>query len=123
MLAARGHSAVSMARFRPNLVMGSKPGGLELLAHDEDRLDWLQIATAQCAVQLKPVKPCPRCPIPNIDPATALSSPEVGDVLQGYRQDARVGGAVTFGMNVIVLEGVGQRLEVGQAVGARLRFE
>ena len=65
--------------------MDSKPGGLELLPHDEDRLDWLQIATAQGAVRLRPVKPCPRCPIPNIDPATALSSPEVSDVLQGYR--------------------------------------
>ena len=122
-LTARGHGAVGMARFRPNLVIDSAPGGLELLAHDEDRLDWLQIATAQGAVRLKPVKPCPRCPIPNIDPATALSSPEVSDVLQGYRQDARVGGAVTFGMNAIVLAGFSQRLEVGQAVGARLSFE
>lgn len=122
-LAARGHDAVSMARFRPNLVIDSAPSSLELLAHDEDRLDWLQIATAEGAVQLRPVKPCPRCPIPNIDPVSALSSPEVSDVLQGYRQDVRVGGAVTFGMNAIVLAGFGQRLEVGQAVGARLRFE
>ncbi|MGV8804073.1 MAG: MOSC domain-containing protein [Polaromonas sp.] len=122
-LAARGHGAVGMARFRPNLVIDSAPGGLELLAHDEDRLDWLQIATAEGAVRLRPVKPCPRCPIPNIDPASALSSPEVGDLLQGYRQDARVGGAPTFGMNVIVLAGFSQRLQVGQPVGARLRFE
>ena len=97
--------------------------GQALDPHDEDRLDVLHIATEQGAVQLKPVKPCPRCPIPNIDPATAASSPEVGDMLQRYRQDARVNGAVTFGMNAIVLQGVDHLLKVGQAVGANYRFE
>jgi uncharacterized protein YcbX len=60
------------------------------------------------------VKPCARCPIPNVDPATALSSPEVGDALQGYRQDARLNGAVTFGMNAIVLAGAELVLRTGQ---------
>lgn len=121
-LAAKGHAAVGMERFRPNIVLGKPADGLELVPHDEDRLDLLQIATEQGAVQLKPVKPCPRCPIPNVDPATALSSPEVGDMLQSYRQDARVKGAVTFGMNAIVLQGVDHLLKVGQAVGANFRF-
>lgn len=122
-LAASGQAAVGMARFRPNIVLGDRAGGPALAPHDEDRLELLRIGTAQGAVQLQPVKPCPRCPIPNIDPATALSSPEVGDQLQGYRQDARVNGAVTFGMNAIVLGGVDQLLEVGQNVGARYRFD
>ena len=132
-LAAQGVAAVGMARFRPNIVLGNCASGPELAPHDEDRLDLLHIATDASAdagagagagaVQLKPVKPCPRCPIPNIDPATATSSPQVGDTLQGYRQDARVNGAVTFGMNAIVLGGVGQRLKVGQAVGARYCFD
>lgn len=122
-LAARGHAAVGMARFRPNIVLGNSPDGSELAPHDEDRLDLLQVASEQGAVQLKPVKPCPRCPIPNVDPATALSSPEVGDMLQSYRQDARVNGAVTFGMNAIVLQGGDHLLKVGQSVGARYRFE
>ena len=121
-LAAKGHAAVGMERFRPNIVLGNPADGLELAPHDEDWLDLLQIATEQGAVQLKPVKPCPRCPIPNVDPATALSSPEVGDILQSYRQDARVKGAVTFGMNAIVLQGVDHLLKVGQAVGANFRF-
>lgn len=116
-LQAAGHSSVGVARFRPNIVLA----GLE--AHDEDRLDVLHIAAPEGAVQLKPVKPCPRCPIPNIDPATALSSPAVGDTLQGYRQDARVGGAVTFGMNAIVLAGVDAVLRVGQTVTADFRFD
>ena len=72
---------------------------------------------------MKPVKPCARCPIPNVDPATALSSPEVGDTLQGYRQDARLNGAVTFGMNAIVLAGAEQVLRTGQVVTASYAFD
>ena len=98
-LLATGHSGVSMSRFRPNVVLASMPGSDALAPHDEDRLEVLHIATGQGTAQLKPVKPCPRCPIPNIDPATALSSPEVNDMLQTYRQDARVNGALTFGIH------------------------
>jgi len=116
-LAAAGHAAVGVERFRANLVLA----GVE--AHDEDRLDVLHIATGQGEVQLKPVKPCARCPIPSIDPATASSSPEVGDTLQAYRQDARLSGAITFGMNAIVLQGVEQWLRVGQQVSADYRFD
>jgi len=125
-LVAAGAAAVGMARFRPNIVLGNPAdasSGSALLPHDEDRLDVLQIATAQGAVQLKPVKPCTRCPIPNIDPATATSSPEVSDMLQSYRQDARVDGAVTFGMNAIVLRGVDHLLQVGQVVQASYKFD
>ena len=115
-LQAAGHAAVGVERFRPNIVLAG------LQAHDEDRLDTLHIGAESGPVVLKPVKPCPRCPIPNIDPATAQRDPAVADTLQGYRQDARLGGAVTFGMNAIVLEGVGAVLRVGQAVGADFAF-
>ena len=121
-LVAEGHAAVGIERFRPNIVLGSVAGGSELLPHDEDRLDFLQIATAQGRVELKPVKPCPRCPIPNVDPATGIKSPEVGDLLQSYRQDPRLGGVVSFGMNLIVLRGIDHLLQVGQSVGADYRF-
>ena len=115
-LVAAGHDAVSMARFRPNVVLG----GVD--AHDEDRVSFIRVEAERVSVLLKPVKPCPRCPIPNIDPATAMSSPEVNDTLQVYRQDSRVNGAVTFGMNCIMLEGVGSLLQVGQTVSADLDF-
>ena len=121
-----GSSAVGMARFRPNIVLGDAADAAEgflIAPHDEDRLDVLHIATGEGVAQLKPVKPCPRCPIPNIDPATGTTSPEVGDLLQTYRQDARVNGAVTFGMNAIVLGGVDQLLKVGQAVKANFSFK
>lgn len=122
-LAARGHAAVDMARFRPNIVLGNAAGGFALAPHDEDRLDVIGIATDQGLVQLKPVKPCPRCPIPNIEPGTGASSPEVSDLLQSYRQDPRVNGAATFGMNAIVLQGADHLLKVGQVVSANYCFE
>jgi hypothetical protein len=122
-LVAAGGAAVGMARFRPNIVLGSAASGQSLTPHDEDRLGLMQIETGQGLVELKPVKPCARCPIPDIDPVTARSSPEVGDMLQTYRKDARLQGAVSFGMNVIVLRGADCLLQVGQAVTASYCFD
>ncbi len=115
-LTAAGHTPVDMRRFRPNIVLG----GVE--AHDEDRVGAMTITTDDSTAAIEPVKPCGRCPIPNIDPTTAISNPAVGDTLQTYRQDARLDGAITFGMNAIVIEGDGQVLRVGQAVRADWRF-
>ena len=116
-LLAAGHAAVGMERFRPNLVLAG------VHAHDEDRIDELFIGTAEGEVWLQHVKPCTRCPIPDIDPATAESHPAVGDTLRRYRQDPRMGGAITFGMNAIVREGRGRLLCVGQPLAANLRFD
>ncbi|MES3003166.1 MAG: MOSC N-terminal beta barrel domain-containing protein [Pseudomonadota bacterium] len=116
-LAKGGHAPVGIERFRPNIVLA----GIE--AHDEDRLDTIRIETGEGQVVLRPVKPCARCPIPNIDPATAQSSPEVTDTLQSYRKNDVMGGAVTFAMNAIVLEGDDLTLEVGQAVTSTWRFD
>ena len=116
-LAAQGHAAVGIERFRPNIVLA----GIE--AHDEDRMEILHVGTGEGEAQLRPVKPCTRCPIPDIDPATAESGSEVGDTLRSYRADPRVDGAITFGMNAIVLQGIEHMLRRGQPVGANLRFE
>ncbi|WP_372826230.1 MOSC domain-containing protein [Polaromonas sp.] len=124
-LLAEGSAPVTMERFRPNIVLGNASGDTAqaLVAHDEDRLNELQVGTEQGLARLKPVKPCARCPIPNIDPATALSSPEVNDMLQTYRQDPQLGGALTFGMNLIRLDSEDHLLRVGQAVTANYRFD
>ena len=127
-LAAAGSAAVGMARFRPNIVLGCStarnavPDPHTLLPHDEDRFELMQIATDQGTARVKLVKPCARCPIPNIDPLTALSDPAVGDLLQTYRKDARVGGAPSFGMNAIVLGTTDHLLKVGQSVQASYSF-
>ncbi|WP_293998529.1 MOSC domain-containing protein [Sphaerotilus sp.] len=115
-LALGGHAPVTMARFRPNLVLDG------LGPHGEDGLDELRFDTSDGPVTLRLVKPCPRCPIPNIDPDTAQSGVEPGDTLAGYRSDARVGGAITFGMNAVIVEGVGRWLAVGQGGRGTVRF-
>jgi uncharacterized protein len=114
-LAQAGHAPVGIERFRPNIVLA----GLE--AQDEDRLDTIRIDAAQ-EVQLRPVKPCTRCPIPDIDPATADIDPKVSAALQTYRANPLVNGAVTFGMNAVILSGQDQILRVGQAVAGDWRF-
>jgi uncharacterized protein YcbX len=115
-LAAAGHAPVGIERFRPNIVLA----GIE--PHDEDRLDVLRIATDEGEVQLRGVKPSPRCPIPDIDPATGESKPVISDTLQAYRRNEVLGGAVSFGMNAIVLEGIDRTLRVGQPVTADWKF-
>jgi uncharacterized protein YcbX len=116
-LQTAGHDPVGMERFRPNLVLSG------VHAHDEDRVGEMQVATEQGPTRLKPVKPCVRCPIPNIEPSSGVPSPEVGDTLQTYRQDPRMNGGITFGMNAIVLAGAGQVLRVGQSVAADYLFD
>ena len=86
-------------------------------------MEILHVGTGEGEAQLRPVKPCTRCPIPDVDPATAESGSEVGDTLRSYRADPRVDGAITFGMNAIVLQGIEHMLRRGQPVGANLRFE
>jgi len=115
-LTARGAAPVTMQRFRPNLVLD----GLD--AHGEDHLDELHFDTPEGAVVLRLVKPCPRCPVPNIDPLTADIGTEPGDTLAGYRADPRLDGAITFGMNAVIVEGLGRTLALGQAGRGTVRF-
>lgn len=115
-LSTKGHAPVDGLRFRANIVLDG------LAEHEEDFIDTLWVDAAQ-PLAIRMGKPCSRCPIPNIDPRTAHSSPEVGDTIGQYRQDARLHGAVTFGMNAVVAQGAGQVLQVGQAVGGQLKFD
>ena len=115
-LRSQGLADVTMARFRPNLVLD----GLD--AHGEDALDEIVFATPEGPVRLKLVKPCSRCPIPDIDPVTAEPGHAVGDTLAGYRADARLNGSITFGMNAVIVEGVERVLRVGMAGSATLNF-
>lgn len=116
-LARHGHAPVGIERFRPNLVLD----GLEE-ANGEDYLDELRLHADGGRVVLKLVKPCVRCTIPGVDPATGVQGTEVTDALAGYRSDSRMHGGITFGMNAVVVEGVGHTLTVGMEGDATLAF-
>lgn len=111
-LRAAGRDALPMNRFRPNIVVD----GIE--AFEEDYVETFRLGEAV----LKPVKPCPRCPMPSIDQETGQYGPDPLDILQAYRAKPEVDGAVCFGMNNILLAGAGQRVEVGQPVDVTLAF-
>ena len=108
---------VTMARFRPNLVLS----GLD--AHGEDHLDEIRFDTPEGPVRLKLVKPCARCPIPNIDPLTAEPGTEPGDTMSTYRASTLLDGAITFGINAVIVEGIDCGLRVGQSGSASIKFD
>lgn len=102
-LLAKGQPAVPMNRFRPNIVVQ----GLD--AYEEDYLAGMRTGDLTFAF----VKRCARCPIPNIDQATAVSAPEPGITLAEHRQFNE---GVLFGVNA-VMSGAGHNtlLRVGDA--------
>lgn len=116
-LADAGLPAATMERFRPNLVLS----GFED-AHGEDFVDTIELASPQGTVVLKLVKPCSRCTIPDVDPLSAETGHAIADTLAGYRADPRLDGAITFGMNAIVLQGIDHVLQAGAEGGATIAF-
>lgn len=103
-LAAKGQSAVPMNRFRPNIVLD----GLD--PYEEDYLSGMRTGPMTFAF----VKRCARCPIPNIDQATAVSAPEPGITLAEHRQFPE---GVLFGVNAVVAGAdAGATLSVGDIV-------
>ena len=111
-LRAAGRETLAMDRFRPNLVVA----GLE--AFEEDYTAFLSTGAAE----IRPVKPCARCPIPSIDQATGVPGPDPLDILQTYRANPKLDGGICFGMNCIVSAGAGSVLRVGQELAAELAF-
>jgi uncharacterized protein YcbX len=119
-LLAQGLPEAEVQRFRPNIVIDG------VQEHDEDLAAELLVSAedAGCdTIRLRMVKPCPRCPIPNIDPRNAQSTPHVINCLGTYRQDPRVNGAVSFGMNAIIMAGIGRTLRSGQPLELDYGFE
>jgi uncharacterized protein YcbX len=105
-----GREPLPMNRFRPNIVLT----GVD--AFDEDRFASLSSG----AMVLRPVKPCPRCPIPSVDQRTGVVGPDPLDVLSRYRDDQRHG--VVFGQNVIVAAGIGSVIAAGQSLDTEWNF-
>ncbi len=63
-----------------------------------------------------------RVPDFNEDDTETEPGTEPGDELAGYRADARLEGAVTFGMNAIVLGGIDRTLRAGMSGEATIAF-
>ena len=83
-------------------------------------------ASSEVAVRVAPtVENGETSTIDEHTPRAAISAQpgtQVGDALRRYRQDARMEGALTFGMNAVVRAGAGRVLRVGQPLGANYRF-
>lgn len=87
---ARLSHPVPMGRFRPNFVVSGCG------AFEEDT--WRRIQVGDVVLDL--VKPCIRCVILDLDPATGASSPGVLRVLGTFRRED---GGVHFGQNAVPL--------------------
>ncbi|MDH5485646.1 MAG: MOSC domain-containing protein [Gammaproteobacteria bacterium] len=79
---------VAMRRFRPNIVIRGAT------AYAEDEWQKIRFGDIDCRI----VKPCSRCIMPNIDPATARIDKEPSQTLAGYRKKNN---KVFFGQNLI----------------------
>lgn len=92
---------ITMARFRPNIVISSS------IAHEEDSFGNFQIGT----VKFKNAKPCGRCIMINNDPKKGIVKKEPLKTLSTYRN---VDNSILFGTNVMCLnEG---EIRVGDAL-------
>lgn len=106
----RAGQALSMARFRPNLVVGGS-----CPPHDEDTWAAFQIGDAL----FYGVKPCIRCVLTTIDPTTGERGPEPLKTLATYR---RHDNAILFGENVMPARSShGQTIRVGDTVTVQQR--
>ena len=92
-LEVRAGVPLSMARFRPNVVVEGAP------AWDEDRWAHLRLG----GVLFRATKPCARCVVTTLDPDTGRADKEPLKTLATFR---KVDGEVMFGVNLVpVLEG------------------
>lgn len=106
-LTAEGAAPVTMAHFRPNLVVDG------VAAHAED--DWRRVRIGE--VEFDAVKPCTRCVFTTVDPALGRRRDD-GQPLHLLKEYRRTPAGVTFGMNLIPrlgARGVGI-VRVGDAV-------
>lgn len=85
----RRPSPIGIERFRPNIVVQDAPE-----PHAEDTCRRIRIGT----VAFDLVKPCARCAVPTIDPATATRGKEPSRTLATYRTR---NGKIYFGQNAV----------------------
>jgi uncharacterized protein YcbX len=103
-LEARGVAPAVVERFRPNVVVDGTAGPFA-----ED--GWRDVRIGEVALAV--AKPCARCVLPTVDPATGVKSPR-GEPLRTLAEYRTRNGKVLFAQNVLV-RGPG-RIAVGDAV-------
>lgn len=101
---------IEMLRFRPNIVVSGS------LPYDEDT--WQQFRIGD--INFHGVKPCGRCVLTTIDPATGQKGREPLYTLSQYRQWKH---KILFGQNVLADAGANDLLRVGQPVEIISRVE
>lgn len=103
--------ALPMNRFRPNIVVDGLP------AYGEDEVHEFRAD----GVRLRVVKSCARCVITTTDQDKGeRDGEEPLRTLRAYRSSRELQGVV-FGQNVILAEGEGRELRVGQALGVEFK--
>lgn len=137
-LIAQGRAALSMNRFRPNIVIGDLPAFEEDFAEsytldasvstnvntvtNRNKIADKNTDVSAKKIILKSAKPCVRCTMPSVDQTTGICGPDPIDILCTYRANPKVDDGICFGMNAIVLEGAGCVVRVGQTVEVNLAF-
>ena len=97
-----------MNRFRPNIVVDGLPPFGEDGVHE----------LAAEGVRLRRAKPCTRCIVTTTDQATGTrDGQEPLRTLRQFRFDGELKGVV-FGQNMILIDGIGAQLRVGQELRA-----
>lgn len=85
-----GREEIAMARFRPNIVVA---GGAPYM---EDDMGTFTIN----GIAFNGLERCARCNVPNVDPVTAVPSPE-GEPLATLSQYRKEGRKIYFGVNLV----------------------
>ncbi|GAB3513523.1 MOSC domain-containing protein [Spirosoma knui] len=98
-----GSSQMSMTRFRPNIIVSGTP------PYDEDAWDQFRVED----MKFYGVKPCARCVLTTIDPATGQKGSEPLKTLATYRQWKH---KILFGQNVLPDLKARGVLRVGQTI-------
>lgn len=109
-LLSRGHQAVPMNRFRPNIVASGLPAFTE---HGLPKLTGRHYALKLCY-------PCKRCIVTTVDQSTGRKNPdwEPYNTLRDINPSPGIKKAPVFGQNAVLESGAGQIIQLGDRLAA-----
>lgn len=104
-----GESAVPMDRFRANVVFEGLP------AYEEDYV----LGVSAPGISFAFIRPCTRCPMPNVNQLTGQVGTQPGLALAASRQFEQ---GTLFGMQAMLVQSEPQRLYPGQSLDVEYAF-